>query len=474
MIGSGAENLNTTLYEERQMMNDRLKQIARRSPEWLAKSVIYQIFLRSFTPEGTLKSAMARLPELADLGVDIVYLCPICLQDDDMRKEFWSDRQKASGLNNSRNPYRIKDYYHIDPEYGTEEDLHKFVVTAHRLGLRVMLDIVFFHCGPSAVFLKDHPDFVKRDEKGEIVNGEWHFPILNYENSELREYLWKNLEYWIREFDVDGYRCDVGSKIPLDFWEEARRRAEKIKSEVIFLDEGERCDDQICAFDLNYSFSWVFPFHSVMAGQDVVSLIRKRWEIMQSENVPGTRFIRFIDNHDIANDSINGRLDVKWGTRAVEASLFLIFMLDGVPFLYNGQEVADKAIHSIYGKVPIQWENANTPEGRARKTFCKQLCALRHTERTLSEGKVVWLENGEPESILSFIRKTEGEVALVVVNLRNDPVKTRIQIPVDTFDELNELLVKNTKNRGKDESGDWVFDLNGYGMYLAMSKIRTI
>ena len=118
---------------------------ARKSPAWLKNAVMYQLFLRAFTPEGTFRAAEKKLPELASLGVDIVYLCPVCLQDDDMRKEFWSDRQKFSGTENSRNPYRIKDFYSVDPEYGTEANLRSFIATAHKLKIRVLLDIVFFH-----------------------------------------------------------------------------------------------------------------------------------------------------------------------------------------------------------------------------------------------------------------------------------------------------------------------------------------
>ncbi|MBI5397476.1 MAG: hypothetical protein HZA91_19430, partial [Verrucomicrobia bacterium] len=95
---------------------------ARPSPDWLTRGVMYQVWLRGFTPEGTLRAAMKRLPSVAELGANIIYLCPVQLQDDDMRQEFWSKRQKASGTNNPRNPYRIKDYNRIDPEYGSESD----------------------------------------------------------------------------------------------------------------------------------------------------------------------------------------------------------------------------------------------------------------------------------------------------------------------------------------------------------------
>ena len=120
---------------------------------------LYQIFLRPFTPEGTIAAAEKQLPEVADLGVKILYLCPVAVADDDMDQENWSPRQIASGCNNPRNPYRISDYTKIDPEYGTEDDMKSFIRTAHSLGMKVLLDLVYCHAGPS--FLKDHPGFAK-------------------------------------------------------------------------------------------------------------------------------------------------------------------------------------------------------------------------------------------------------------------------------------------------------------------------
>jgi glycosidase len=142
--------------------------------------------LRAFTPEGTLRAAARRLPSLAELGATVVYLCPIALADDDPRPEFWSTRQKASGTNNPKNPYRIKDYGRVDPEYGTDADLRDFIITAHKLDLRVLLDLVYFHCGPASV-LMDRPGFIQRDALGKAITGRWNFPLLNFQNRQLRE-----------------------------------------------------------------------------------------------------------------------------------------------------------------------------------------------------------------------------------------------------------------------------------------------
>jgi len=253
---------------------------ARPAPEWLAKGVIYQIWLRSFTPEGTLKAAAARLPQIADLGATIIYLPPIQLSDPDMRPEFWSKRQKQSGTNNPRNPYRIADYNRIDPEYGTDDDLRGFIAAAHGLKLHVLMDLVYFHCGPTSD-LMGREGFIQRDATGKAATGSWNFPRLNFESPGLREYLWANMERWAKDFGVDGFRCDVSDQVPLDFWEEARARLTPIRPDLVILAEGQRKEDQVKAFDINYSFSWLGAVHAVFMKGQPASSLRALWERMR-------------------------------------------------------------------------------------------------------------------------------------------------------------------------------------------------
>jgi glycosidase len=395
---------------------------ARLSPEWVTEGIMYQIQPRAFTPEGTLKAAEARLPKLAELGVTVLYLCPVFVADDDMDLAGWSPRQKKSKMNNPRNPYRMKDFYHVDPEYGTDQDLKDFVKAAHARKLRVMLDMVYLHCGPKAVFMKEHPDFVNRDKDGKVMVKGWGFPGLNHANPELREYLWKNMEWWVTDFDVDGFRCDVADGVPLDFWETGRERLEKLRPDVGMLAEGTRKEDQLKAFDLDYGWGGAFKVW------DNAAAIRALWEKMRAERPQGgAKFVRFIDNHDIANDDYENRVEKRWGTARVNAALVALFTLDGVPFLYNGQEVADAARHSIFGKLPIDWAAGETASGQARFAFCQKLGALRKAEKALTQGEVVWLDNDQPDAVLSFMR-TLGDTQIVsVVNLTGQSVNVKVR-----------------------------------------------
>ena len=407
-------------------------------PECYKKAVIYQLFLRAFHPRGTLQAATGMLDELADLGVDIVYLCPIAAADEDMRQEFWSDRQKASGIENPKNPYRIKDYFAIYEEYGTDEDLRAFVRKAHRLGLKVLLDLVYFHCGPTAVFIQEHPDYVRHTESGEIDCGDWHFPKLNFDNPELREYLYQNMEYFIREFDVDGYRCDVGAACPLDFWVEGRRRIDALKKDLFMLNEADNPAYLVDAFEADYGWKhWHVPLLKVMSGELPACDLVKSWTDYAETAPNGSKCILSIDNHDHANDAYDDRYETRFGTRAIEAALFLNMTMEGIPFLYNGYEVCDDNRHSIYGNrflgrgMTVNWANGFTPKGKARYAFLRRMIRLRHGNPALWDGELQWNPCGCKEHVLSFCRITPEQRIFVVVNMSGEAIRTEVFSKID-------------------------------------------
>lgn len=424
---------------------------ARPAPKWLTEGVLYQIWLRSFTPEGTLAAATARLPKIAELGATVIYLPPVQLSDPDMRREFWSTRQKASGTNNPRNPYRISDYNKIDPEYGTDADLREFVQTAHKLGMHVLLDLVYFHCGPTSPLL-DRPGFVKRDESGKVFTGRWNFPVLNFECQGLREYLWANMEHWVKDFDVDGFRCDVADSVPLDFWEEGRIRVEKIKPDIVILAEGEgRYANQVKAFDISYAFSWRKATQAVFTRGQPVSTLRTLWETTRTKHPQGARFMRHTENHDIVNDM--ARAEVVAGERGAAALMAINFTLDGVPLIYNGQEFGDTSPQSIYAGWPVGWQTACLPKCAAKLEINKTLCRLRRSEPALNSGEVIWLDNDQPESVVSFVRRAGKDEILTLANLSSKPVTVTIKLPEGGTAEYRNLVTakpaKITAGEGK-------------------------
>lgn len=178
-------------------------------PEWTRNATIYQINTRQFTEEGTLKAAEKHLPRLKELGADILWLMPI-------HKIGEKNRKGTLG-----SPYSVKDYYSVNPELGTLEDLRHFVSAAHRQGMYVILDWVANHTAWDNNLVKEHPEWYDRDFKGDFRPTPWwdwsDIIDLDYKHEGLRRYMTEALKYWMKEADVDGYRCDVAGFVPVDF-----------------------------------------------------------------------------------------------------------------------------------------------------------------------------------------------------------------------------------------------------------------
>lgn len=409
-----------------------LLQPARPAPEWLTRGVMYQIQPRAFTPEGTLRAAAEKLPYLKETGVTIVYLLPVFEMDTDMDRAFWSPRQLRSGFGNPKNQYRIRDYFHVDPEYGTDADLRAFVARAHELGLKVLFDLVYFHCGPTARLLKDFPSAVLRNADGSVARGFWRFPQIDFTQPVAREYLLSNLTYLLIEFGADGFRCDVGDAMPIDFWCEARRRMDALKGgDAVLLCEGFDPQDQLTAFDANYGWFPRAAFDDAEQAAAPAKAVRAAWVKREHEAGRGARFVNHYENHDWATNQ-DPRPEARWGRAAIEQVLVWMFTLDGVPLLFNGNEIADDdGAHSMFGRTPIDWRRLDTPEGRARRSFVKKLAGFRASRPSLTdlngEKALVWLDPTAADAVTAFRRAgADGERTLVVQNWTGARVSFRV------------------------------------------------
>ncbi len=404
--------------------------------------IIYQLAMRTFTPEGTIKAAEARLAYVASLGVDIVYLCPVFMAENDQSLDTWSPRQKASQTGNPKNPYKMYDYFHVDEEYGTDEDLKHFVKTAHRLGLKVLFDLVYLHCGRGAVFLAEHPDFIERNEDGTDVVGElWPFARLNYQNPALREYLLSNMQWFLREFSVDGFRCDVGDRIPLDFWEWAFERLRAEKPDLLTFNEGKNPAYLEKAFDICYSFHWRAALAGLFRGEHGANEFRALCLAEREEFGDRVkRRARYIDNHDTASDVGLLRNEIVMTERGVEAALVVTNTYDGVPFLWNGVEFCDAAENNMFSnrdhgrRSAMDWSTAFTARGKRRMRLLKKLHALHHSTPAITEGFVEWVENDRPDDVLSYRKRYGGQEVLVVVNAKNRALDVRVDAAHDEAD----------------------------------------
>lgn len=419
------------------------------------KNIIYQMFLRSATRGGTIRDGEKLLHHIASLGVDIIYLCPVFEADKDENTEYWSKRQRESGLNNPQNPYRIKDFFFIDKEYGSDNDLKNFVNTAHSYGLKVLFDLVYYHCGPTAKLTDIDKSFVKRMPNGEPDCGEWCFPQLNYDRKELREYMYENMEYLVRTFDIDGFRCDVGDMVPLDFWREGVRRIKTIKPNLLMINEGSNEEFiKSGVFDVNYHLSW---------GMDTMKQLRECFtEKIKATDMLDKKMICF-ENHDSANDAGEYRLDKKYGYSLCNALLVLIFTCGCVPFIYNGNEIGDHSKHSIFGNrfygsnLYIDWSAAVTEYGKYRLALIRSLCEIHHKFEVISNGETVVLcdKNG----LISFARINKNEMLFVAVNLSNDSEKFLAEEKY--IDGADKILVHGMTNN----SCEIILESGGFTVY---------
>lgn len=397
-------------------------QEARKAPPWLERASIYELWLTAFSKEGNLRGAIPGLKRIADLGATIVYLEPIAKRSTDPHAS----------------PYGIADYNAIDPECGTDQDLRDFVAAAHALHLKVMLDIVYYHSAGDNVMMAKDPAFYVKTQDDKIARGFWNQPLPDFTRPEVRKYLADSLVHWVRDFGIDGFRCDVGGGVPVSFWVEARQALDKVNPEVILLSESDRPDDQLQAFDISYNFHYYLALRSVLRDGAPASSIRKSWEEMRATMPRGARLMHFSDNHDWP------RAVVQFGTRGAWAASVLNFTLDGIPFLYNGQEVDDPTATAWRKLAPIRWINQGNPadEKAIEATLAdyKKLFAMRASEPALTAGQVVWIENTQPESVLSFLRRLGDQEILVILNLSNRNVHVTVDLPVMDYFKVQNLL----------------------------------
>lgn len=398
---------------------------ARAAPAFLERSVIYQVWMRSFTPEGTLKAVTARLPHIAGLGADIVFLSPLNVHG-----------YPSAVPGGYSTPYEIKDYERIDPEYGTEEDLKALVAEAHKLGLKVMLDVVYAHSANDCVLL-NRPGFFQRTPDGALVISRWKTPMPDFTNPQVREYFRNNMVHYVRDVGIDGFRVDWPSHIPLEFWEQARDAMDKVNPNVIMLSEADVPEHQLKAFDISYNFPYYAALQAVLVNGESAERIRQQWEKAKAAFPRGARFLHLNDNHD------RNRVDVVFGEKAALATSVMNFTLDGIPFLYNGQEIGDTTPPQQQSHVSIRWETrpgSGRPFGARKMEFYKGLIAMRKQESALTSGELVWVKNSNPDGVVSFIRKKGNDEILVLVNLSNRVTKFEVDVAASDYAQARDVL----------------------------------
>ena len=396
--------------------------VPHRVADWIQAAVIYEINPRTFSATGDFRGIEPRLDYLKDLGVTVLWIMPI----------HPVGQVKKKGTIGSA--YSVRDYYAIDPAYGTKEDLKQLVAETHKRGLKIIIDIVANHTSWDSALIKQHPEYFMKDVAGNIIppDPDWtDVAGLDYRNLQLRAYMTDMMKYWIREFDLDGFRCDVAGGPPRDFWENVRAELEKIKPDIIMIAEANKPELLTKAFDLDYAW----PFHSAMTdvmenGWPANALI-SNWHTEHDRYGKDMLEMRFSDDHD------EKRAIVRFGERGALAASTLVFTSDGVPLLYNGQEVGDtteSTAPALFEDLKVFWPIA---ERRSNfLPFYKQLIALRRAHPALQQGETEWVQNGAPDRVLTYFRRGGGDEYFIAINCSNQPVAGVAAVPNGDYEDV--------------------------------------
>jgi cyclomaltodextrinase len=394
-----------------QIAPDVAGQPARTSPGWLRGGVIYQIFPRSFSQKGTLAGVTGRLDELHTLGVNVLWLMPI----------HPLGQLKKKGTLGSM--YSVRDYYAIDAALGDKEDLRRLVKDAHARQMKVIIDIVANHTAWDSVMMA-HPEFYRKDKAGHITYPyDWtDVAALDYTNPKLRRYMTDMLVYWIKEFDLDGYRCDAAGEVPTQFWEEARAELDRVKPDIALLAEASKPELLRKAFDIDYSWPLLNTLNDVLMKGEPATAVRGVVEEQRALFPKGALHMRVSDDHDEL------RATTRYGYPGAIAASALLFTLDGVPLIYNGMEVGDSTQSrdpALFEAQRIFWPAAQWhPED---PKFYAAMDALRRDHGALQQGETVWLHNSDEQHVVSYVRRAGTEEFLVVVNLSNTPFRGTVE-----------------------------------------------
>ncbi len=382
-----------------------------RNPEWAKHAVLYQINLRQFTNAGTLRAAERELPRLKTLGVDILWLMPVHPIGEKHRK----------GTLGS--PYAVRDYYGVNPEFGTRDDLKRFVDAAHVQGMYVILDWVANHTAWDNPLVEQHPEWYARDWKGDFHPTPWwdwsDIINLDYSRPGLRKYMTDAMVHWVRDIGVDGYRCDVAGFVPLEFWENLRTELEAVKP-VFLLAEWESRDLHARAFDATYAWSWYDAVHQITQGKADVNRLYTFYSWNEAFFPRGAMRMNFVSNHD--KNSWEGTEFEAFGD-GLHAAMVLSFVADGIPMIYNGQEAGNPKRLAFFEKDPIAWRPH--PNG----ALYADLIRLKKTTSALWNGRwgamMVHVPNDRLAQVLSFVRQDDHGKVFAVFNLSAQPQTVR-------------------------------------------------
>ncbi|SFP23734.1 alpha-amylase family glycosyl hydrolase [Qipengyuania nanhaisediminis] len=396
-------------------------------PEWSGDAVLYQINTRHFTKDGTFAAAQEQLPRLKELGVDILWLMPIHPIGEENRK----------GTLGS--PYSVQDYYAVNPEFGTEEEFRAFVDAAHEQGFKVILDLVANHTAWDNALRSEHPDWYEKTWDGDFRPTPWwdwsDVIDLDWSQPGVREHVGGAMEYWVREFGVDGYRADVAGYVPLDFWETARARLEAIKP-VFMLGEVQQTAWHHKAFDATYAWDWHNTTKNVAQGKGNATSFYGYYAENESLWPRSAMRMTYIENHD--SNAWEGTMEENYGA-ALEAMTALSFTGEGLPLIHNGMEACNAKRLEFFERDPIDWQQ---DPACTYGDLLAELIAFRKANPALENGqwgaRMQQVVTDKPQQLFGWVRQEEGNKVVGLFNFSGSPVTATLSdgLAAGTYDEF--------------------------------------
>lgn len=395
------------------------KYVEIQNPDWVKNATLYELNVRQFSEDGTFKAVEKHLPRLKKMGIDIIWLMPV----------------HPIGVINRKGSlgsyYSVKGYLGINLEFGTEEDFRDLVEAIHDHGMYVILDWVANHSSWDNALVTDHPEWYMKSRTGTFQSTPWrdYDDIIDFDYSrpELRKYMTEALQFWIREYDIDGYRCDVASFVPIDFWENARTELDAIKP-VFMLAEAEDKELHCKAFDATYNWTLWNILHQIAINNKSAKTLGEAYIAEHVSIFPkeGIR-MNFIDNHD--KNSWEGNQYINFGEALKAATVFTV-MMDGMPLVYNGQEAGLDRSLKFFEPDPIEWKK------HENEALYTTLFELKHKNQALWNGsrggEMVRIMNDRMDQVISFVREKNGDKVLAFFNLSKEKVHVNFDTSFDS------------------------------------------
>ena len=377
--------------------------------EWSNDAVMYEVNVRQFTPEGTFNAFASHLPRLKELGVEILWLMPI---------HPIGEKNRKGSLGSY---YSIRDYKAVNPEFGTIEDFKALVNKAHEMGFKVLIDCVANHSSWDNVWMENHKDWYTQDSLGNIIPpvADWSdVADLNYDNAEMRAAMLDAMKFWVKDANIDGYRCDYAGGVPTDFWETARVALDSIKPVFMLAENEDALDLLNKAFDCNYGWTVHHLMNEIYKGEKSATDIQGYFAKTDSTYPAGKYILNFTSNHD--ENSWQGTEYERLGASAKTFAV-LSFTLPGMPLIYTGQEAGLNKRLLFFEKDEIDWKTDTT-----MTPFYAKLVDLKQENPALWNGtagsKIHFLPTSDVQKLLVFTREKENNTVLVVMNLSGAPL----------------------------------------------------